>query len=239
MKKLALLITAMLPFNRARIACYRWLCGYDISWDSRIGPGNWLDAEQCQIKSARVGIGNLVQSRRLEMRSGSEIRRSNKIRYLESCVIGEGATIACGNTLAGTRGNWSPYKRDEKVILGRQSILTNGHYVDASCGVIIGDDVTLAGSGIQIWTHGFDLAHTMILAPVTIGNQVYIGSRSLVLQGVSISNGVSVGAGTVVSRSIDEPGFYVSSQLMRKAEAADYSRHEKVQVSSGARFVRR
>ncbi len=239
MKRLALLITLLLPFNKLRIACYRWLCGYDISWDSKVGPGNWLEVEECTICGARIGFGNLIQARRITMAAGSEIRRGNKFRYLEDVAIGPGATIVSDNTVAGTRGNWSPYKGCEKFTLGAGSIVTKGHYVDASCGVTVGDDVTFAGSGIQIWTHGFDLNHTMILAPVVIGNSVYIGSRSLVLQGVSVASDVSVGAGTVVSKSIDEPGFYVSSHLVRKADVSDYREHQNVVECNGARYVRK
>jgi bifunctional N-acetylglucosamine-1-phosphate-uridyltransferase/glucosamine-1-phosphate-acetyltransferase GlmU-like protein len=239
MKKLLLLITAMLPFNKLRIAFYRWLCGYSISWDSKIGPFNWIEAESCRLESACIGIGNFVQSRRFEMTTGSELRRFNKIRYLDEMLLGEGATIVASNTFAGTRGNWSPYKRDERIAIGKDSIITKGHYIDASGGVVIGRDVTLAGSGIQVWTHGFDLKHTMIIAAVTIGDAVYIGSRSLLLQGIRITSGVSVGAGTIVSRSIDEPGFYVSSQLIRKSAAADYSCHEDAVESHGARYVRK
>ncbi len=239
MKKIALLITPLLPFNKLRIACYRWLCGYRISWDSRIGPANWLEADECSISGAHIGFGNMIQVRRFTMAKGSEIRRGNKIRYLEEFAMAESAIVITDNTIAGTRGNWSPYKSCERFTLGAGSIITKGHYIDVSCGVTIGDDVTFAGSGIQVWTHGFDLKHTMILAPTVIGNNVYVGSRSLVLQGISIGDGVSVGAGTIVSKSIDEPGFYVSSHLMRKSEVTDYREHQNVVECNGARYVRK
>jgi tetrahydrodipicolinate N-succinyltransferase len=44
---------------------------------------------------------------------------------------------------------------------------------------------------------------------------VYIGARSLVSMGVRIANGAIVGAGTTVSKSLAEPGLYVSASTRR------------------------
>jgi maltose O-acetyltransferase len=41
-------------------------------------------------------------------------------------------------------------------------------------------------------------------APVTIGNNVWIGGGSIVLPGVTIGNNVTVGAGSVVSKSLPD-----------------------------------
>lgn len=71
--------------------------------------------------------------------------------------------------------------------------------------VIIGDNVTISGTTI--------LAHDgstkkplgyVRVAPVTIGNDVFIGYGSIVLPGVKIGNKVIIGAGTVVSKDIPD-----------------------------------
>lgn len=39
---------------------------------------------------------------------------------------------------------------------------------------------------------------------VTIGNDVWIGTRSIIMPGVCIGNGVIVGAGAVVTRNVPD-----------------------------------
>ncbi len=48
-----------------------------------------------------------------------------------------------------------------------------------------------------------------------------------------------VGTERIVPKSITEPGFYVLSQLVKKAEVADYTQHKDVVVYNDAKFVRK
>ena len=76
--------------------------------------------------------------------------------------------------------------------------------------ITIGDNVHIT-SGCAFITHD---GGTLILrkevpdleltAPITIGNDVYIGIRSTILPGVSIGNRCIIGAGSVVARSIPD-----------------------------------
>lgn len=51
-------------------------------------------------------------------------------------------------------------------------------------------------------------------APVTIGNDVWIGERAIILKGVEIGDGAIVAAGAVVSRPV-EPGWVVAGNPAR------------------------
>lgn len=72
----------------------------------------------------------------------------------------------------------------------------------------IGNNVYVT-AGVQFLTHD---GGTLILrqkvpdlewtAPITIGNDVYIGVRSIILPGVEVGDGVVIGAGSVVTKSI-------------------------------------
>lgn len=68
----------------------------------------------------------------------------------------------------------------------------------------IGNDVTLAPR-VHILSHDAStkthLGYTKI-APVKIGNRVFIGAGSIVLPGVTIGDDVIIGAGSVVTKSI-------------------------------------
>lgn len=76
--------------------------------------------------------------------------------------------------------------------------------------ITIGNDVYIT-AGCQFITHD---GGTLILrkqvpdleltAPITIGNDVYLGIRTVILPGVSIGNHCIIGAGSIVSRSIPD-----------------------------------
>ncbi len=71
--------------------------------------------------------------------------------------------------------------------------------------VTIGDNVTISGTTILAHdgsTKKF-LGYSKV-APVTIGNNVFIGYGCIVLPGVTIGNKVIVGAGTVISKDIPD-----------------------------------
>lgn len=88
--------------------------------------------------------------------------------------------------------------------------------------ITIGDDV-LVGPGVQIITATHPLhpddrypaAGTVTgapyrtqVAPVRIGNGVWIGAGSIILGGVTIGDGTTIGAGSIVTRDI--PGMVVA-----------------------------
>lgn len=82
--------------------------------------------------------------------------------------------------------------------------------------ITIGDDV-LVGPGVQIITAThplhpderhprggteFGAPYRTQVAPVRIGNRVWIGAGSIILGGVTIGDGSTIGAGSIVTRDI-------------------------------------
>ena len=69
------------------------------------------------------------------------------------------------------------------------------------------------------------LGYTM-MAPVAVGDRVYIGARAVILPGVTIGDDAVVGAGSVVSRDVP-PGVVVAGNPARKITTTDEmtSRH--------------
>lgn len=240
MRRLLLpLIIAVLPFSKLRVLFYRLLCGYQISWDSKIGFGTIIRCRECRIERGTLGFLNYISCWSFTMGSDSQVRRMNKFLYINDVEIGSKVTIVSRNSFVGTRGFDAPFKEEENITIGKDSILTIGHSFDLSESIIIGENVTFGGSASEVWTHGFDVNHIKVQAQVVIGNDVYVGSRSIIIQGVRICNRVSIGAGTVVSKSITESGFYISSALIRKADLPDYSESSNLLKAGDGVYVRK
>ncbi|MFH1373072.1 MAG: DapH/DapD/GlmU-related protein [bacterium] len=239
LKSITLVFIACMPFNAIRVFLYRTLLRYDITYDCRIGPGNYLCLGSCRLRGVTIGKLNYFNVGHLKMHPGSEVRVLNKFLYVNELRIGAGSAVVSKNTVTGSRPGESPFADSQNLFIGAGTFITRKHSIDVSDTVTIGDDVTFGGIASEIWTHGFDLQHVRLQAPVTIGNHVYIGSHCLILQGVSIVDEVSVGAGTVVSRTISESGFYVSSNLQRKSDARSLAGEDSVVEHRGGRFVRK
>lgn len=87
----------------------------------------------------------------------------------------------------------------------------SGATVSSRIGISIGDNVLL-GSGVLISDNDAHPLHPndrhdaskTLCAPVEIGNDVFIGARSIILKGVKLGTGCVVGAGSVVSRDVPE-----------------------------------
>lgn len=95
----------------------------------------------------------------------------------------------------------------------------------------IGDDVTIS-SNVTILTH--DASPCKVgcgtkLGRVRIGNNVFIGTRSIVLCNVSLGDNVIVGAGSIVTRDLPSDGVYAGSPVRRICSFDEYrKKYEKL-----------
>jgi len=124
--------------------------------------------------------------------------------------------------LLGARGNHTQITAPFFVDYGKFIYLGNNCEINMNCvfldcnRITIGDNALIA-PGVHIYTvfhpisakerfynsinEGFPFAISKT-APVTIGNNVWIGGGSIILPGVSIGDNVTIGAGSVVTKSI-------------------------------------
>lgn len=89
------------------------------------------------------------------------------------------------------------------VVHGGSFLNTNAtlncfHYIEIGKGCAISDNVCIADSD----THCIDGQKDRVMAPVIIGDHVWIGKNVTVLKGVTIGSGAVIGAGSVVTKDV-------------------------------------
>ena len=120
---------------------------------------------------------------------------------------------------------------------GKNFSVQKGFHLDPShCWLItVGDDVTF-GPEVRILAHDASmhraLGYTRI-APVTIGDRVFIGAGSVVLPGVRVGNDSIVGAGSVVTKSIPAGEVWAGNPARRLGTTEDFlNKHRKAMEQS-------
>lgn len=122
---------------------------------------------------------------------GMCIQGSHKhLKILHSCTIGSAHKIRIGDNVE------------------------IGHHVDMLAKtkyITIGNDVLIASFVSMIATnHNFSHANIPIRlqgltdAAITIGNDVWIGTKAIILSGVTVGTGSIIGAGAVVTKDVPE-----------------------------------
>jgi acetyltransferase-like isoleucine patch superfamily enzyme len=214
-KLMAALSAALLPSPIA-IWVLRAL-GHRVGAGCRIGFSIlWVDMLLLQGGN-RIGHGNLLACRRLCIGRDGYIGRLNLVSGPISILLRSTGSIGNANKIV--RGPIDHVTSGPAMLrIGRLGKITANHRVDCTRSVVIGDYSTLAGIGIQVWTHGYvhdtsGPGRYRIDGAVRIDDNVYIGASCIVSMGVHIGRGVMVGAGTTVSRSIQEEGLYVSAPV--------------------------
>lgn len=90
------------------------------------------------------------------------------------------------------------------IKVGEGTIIGYRTFIDGRDKVVIGNHTDIA-SEVMIYSSEHDISSSdfhAILAPVTIGNYVFIGPRAIILAGVTIGDGAVIAAGAVVTKDV-------------------------------------
>lgn len=101
----------------------------------------------------------------------------------------------------------------------------------------LGDNVVIASEVLFI-TH--EVIHYMAkhletgnyqlnLGAIEVGNNIFIGSRTLILPNVKIASNIIIGAGSIVSQDLRESGVYVGSPAKKIGEFDDFIKKRRVE----------
>ena len=180
----------------------------------RIGFSFILTDEFFMGAGANIGHFNFIFVHKLYLDEKSRIGAFNFLRGKFDVELGVKSAIKKFNKITSDK---FPYKR-RVLKVGYNTVLGMNTVIDMTSSVTLGNYSILAGLGTQLWTHGFYHSKTgekrwRIDGEVIIGDNVYIGSRSVICAGVKIGDAVTVGAISVVSKDLCESGLYVNQAL--------------------------
>ncbi len=131
------------------------------------------------------------------------------------------------NTLWIILARWSPSQRLKRVMYKLVGAKVGRHVsfgFEATLDILYPQDVTIGDNTIvgydsTILCHGYTVDEYQ-RGKVTIGRNVSIGAKALILPGVTIGDGATIGAMALVNRDVPEGEFWagVPARLVREAQ---------------------
>lgn len=101
---------------------------------------------------------------------------------------------------------WVVIHNPENVCIGSRCSIAEFTHFWGGGGVAIGDDVLIAShvviTSLTHDKHATRYRDSLLRAPVTIEDNVWIGAGAIILPGVTLGRGAIVGAGAVVTRDV-------------------------------------
>lgn len=120
--------------------------------------------------------------------------------------LGKFAQIVCASDAKVRLTTWPHKAKQARIIIGDYCLIAPGVKIAAADAIHIGNNCMLAAN-VSITDSDWHGVYNRIrpfrcTAPVTLGNNVWIGERTLVLKGVHIGDNSIIGAGSVVTKNI-------------------------------------
>ena len=159
------------------------------------------------------------------MHIGRDVRFSKmEVTWPHKVYLGDRCSLEHGAYLNAAGG----YSEGVSIVIGEGCFIGTGCEFNITSRLTIGR-CTLIGAGTRIIDHNHGTAGDCYIkdqpetsAPVTIGEDVWIGANAVILEGVTIGDGAVVAAGSVVTRSV-APNTVVAGCPARPKRLRDQS----------------
>ena len=215
--KIKLIAFFCLIFPPSKIKNYiLQLFGWKIANNSYVGFSYISTRKVNLYENTRIGHFNFINAPYLKMKPKAYIQNLNRITGPIYILLNASAAIGNMNT---TKRAKHPISWGKSVLkIGHGSKITSKHTLDCTRPIYIGNNSILAGQGSQVWTHGYIHNSTgkdrfRIDGSVKVGDNVYIGSATVINPGICISNAITIGSHATISKSLEEAGLYVNQSL--------------------------
>lgn len=132
----------------------------------------------------------------------------------------ENSIIQVGNhcLIEGLLTTYTPNSKiilGDKVFIGKNTLLGSANSIEIGNHVLISFDCVIQDSDTHHinpllrrddttnWIQGKKNWENLPTKPIKIGNDVWIGARSIILKGITIGDGAIIGAGSVVTKNVE------------------------------------
>lgn len=217
LRLLALAMTALLPGGLKR-AAYRWLFGYRIGRNVRIGMA-LLDCQSLTIgDDTSIGHGVVFwRCGKFQVGQHVIIGPLNLFRGGVRLTLEDYALVMRLNVINAIPDNDCTNEPDSTFELGFGSVITAEHRIDFTDRVSIGRRSILGGRNSSIWTHNRRAG-----VAVEIGDYCYVGSEIRMAPGARVPDCSIVGLGAVITKPLAEPySLYAGVPAKRKRALDD------------------
>lgn len=176
----------------------------------------WMNGSLSLSEFSRIGNFNIVRVNSVTINPQGYIGNFNRFNGPFDIFLADTAAIGNGNSCY--RAPLGVTYSNSVLKLGVLSKITANHSVDCTRSIVIGNFTTIAGHNSQLWTHAYyhdtqGPGRFRLDGSIVIGNNVYIGSNSVINCGVTITDAVVVGANSSISKSLLMSGTYVNQPL--------------------------
>lgn len=139
----------------------------------------------------------------LVLGSGVKAQRGVRIRLLDggTCHLAEKVALDRGADITAREGAITIGAR---TYIGQSTILVSRKAITMGTDCLIAEHVTIRDQDHKVTPDAITANNGFVTAPVTIGNNVWIGANCTVTKGVTIGDNAVIGAGSVVTRDIPE-----------------------------------
>ena len=151
-KTILLIFISIIPIYRIRLFLYRNIFKYKIDSSSYVGMFNILNLRRLDMEGATIGYLNFIKTDHLKMFRKSLIKKQNRIKSINELTLKNNSHIFSNNFIGGgvkgTNENGFNFAL-QNIILGSNSEINRGNYVDVLRPIIIGDNVVFGGEGSE------------------------------------------------------------------------------------------
>jgi acetyltransferase-like isoleucine patch superfamily enzyme len=147
---------------------------------------------------------NCVCARKLHIKKNTIMKNDIRV-FCRELTIGEQNYVLENVWIEGSANSVNSV-----VEIGDRNLICQWTRINCNEKVKIGSNVGI-GQNVDIWTHGSFMdvleGYPYVCAPVTIGNNVWLLARSIILPGVKIGNNIIIGNNSLVNIDVPDGAF--------------------------------